>query len=41
MTLEALLRDRNKMMKLFWIGFVSSLVFMGIGLVIIILEIVG
>lgn len=39
MTLEELLQDRQKMMKLFWIGFVSSLVFIAIGLVIIILEI--
>lgn len=41
MTLEDLLRDRNKMMKLYLIGFISSLVFIGIGLVIIIMEIVG
>lgn len=41
MTLEDLLRDRNKMMKLYLIGFISSLVFIGIGLVIIITEIAG
>jgi hypothetical protein len=40
LTLEEMLQDRQKMMKLFWIGFISSLVFIAIGLVIIILEIV-
>ncbi len=40
MTLEEMLQDRQKMTKLFWIGFISSLVFIAIGLVIIILEIV-
>jgi len=41
LTLEGLLRDRQKMMRLFWIGFISSIAFIAIGLVIIILEIAG
>ncbi len=40
MTLEELLRDRTKMMKLFWIGFIASLVFIAIGAVYIILALV-
>jgi hypothetical protein len=39
--LEELLHDRQKMIKLIWIGFVSSLVFIGIGLVLILKEIFG
>lgn len=41
MTIEELLRDRQKMMKLIWLGFMSSLVFIGIGLVLILMEILG
>ena len=41
MTLEKLLHDRQKMMKLIWLGFISSLVFIGIGLVLIMMEILG
>jgi hypothetical protein len=37
-TLEELLADRSKMMKLFLIGFISSLVFMGLGAVIILMQ---
>jgi hypothetical protein len=38
LTLEELLKDRAKMMKLIWIGFISSLVFIAIGVVLILLE---
>jgi len=41
LTIEELLRDRQKMMKLIWLGFMSSLVFIGIGLVLILMEILG
>lgn len=41
MTIEELLHDRQKMMKLIWLGFMSSLVFIGIGLVLILMEILG
>jgi len=40
LTLEALLKDRSKMTKLFWLGFISSLVFIAIGVVIIILAVI-
>jgi hypothetical protein len=38
LTLEDLLRDRTKMLKLYWIGLISSLVFIGIGIYFIIME---
>ncbi len=41
MSLEDLLRNRELMMKLFWVGFMASLVFIGLGVVIIILDILG
>lgn len=41
MSLESLLRDREKMMKLFFIGFIASLVFIAIGFAIIIMQILG
>jgi hypothetical protein len=40
LTLEELLRDRKMMARLFWIGLISSFVFIAIGVVIIILAIV-
>lgn len=41
MNLERLLTDRAMMRKLFYIGFVSGLVFIAIGAVVIILRILG
>ncbi len=38
MALEELLRDRSKMIKLYWLGFISSLVFIAIGAIYIILA---
>jgi hypothetical protein len=38
LTLDELLRDRSKILKLFWIGLISSLVFIGIGMVLIIMA---
>jgi hypothetical protein len=38
LTLEDLLRDRTKMLKLFWLGFIMSLVFIGIGVVYILMA---
>ena len=40
LTLEEILRDREKMMKLFWIGLISSFVFIAIGVVIIIMALI-
>ncbi len=40
LTLEEIMRDRSKMMKLFWLGFISSLVFIAVGAVVIILTII-
>jgi hypothetical protein len=40
LTIEDLLRDRTKMLKLFWIGLISSLVFIGIGVFFIIMALV-
>jgi len=39
-TLEEIVRDRSKMMRLFWIGLISSLVFIAIGVVVIIMAII-
>lgn len=41
MPLSDLLQDRAFLMKMIWLGFVSSLVFIAIGLYIIIRDIVG
>ncbi len=41
MSLKELLQDRQVMMKLIWVGFISSLVFIAIGIVIILREIIG
>jgi len=41
MKLEELLQDRTTLVKLVWLAFVSSLVLIGIGLYIIIRDIVG
>ena len=38
MVLEELLRDRSKMIKLYWLGFISSLVFIAIGAIYIIMA---
>ena len=35
------LHDRVKLLKLFWIGFLAGLVFMGIGYALILLDLVG
>lgn len=40
MVLEELLRDRSKMIKLYWLGFISSLVFIAIGAVYIVLALI-
>jgi len=40
LTIEDILSDREKMMRLFWIGLISSLVFIGIGVVYIVMAIV-
>jgi hypothetical protein len=40
LTIEDILTDRQKMMKLFWIGLISSLVFIVIGAVYIIMALV-
>ncbi len=36
-----ILTDREKLMKLIWLGFISSLVFIGIGLYLIVADIFG
>ncbi|MGQ9587101.1 MAG: hypothetical protein ACUVT7_01790 [Thermoplasmata archaeon] len=41
MKLEELLQDRTTLVKLVWLAFISSLVFIGIGLYIMIRDIVG
>ena len=41
MSLEDLLRDRSFMMKMIWLGFLASLVFIGIGLFIIVRDVFG
>jgi len=41
LALKELLHDRQKMIKLIWIGFISSLAFIAIGIVIILKEIIG
>lgn len=41
MSLEDLLRDREFIMKMVWIGFLASLVFIAIGAYVIILELSG
>ncbi len=35
------LKDRAKVLKLVWIGFIASLVFMGIGFVLMLREVFG
>jgi len=40
LTIEDILSDREKMMRLFWIGLISSLVFIGIGVVYIVMAII-
>lgn len=36
-----ILHDRVKLLKLFWIGFWASLVFLGVGYALILLDLVG
>jgi hypothetical protein len=36
-----ILQDRQKLVKLFWLGFISSLVFIGIGVVMILENLLG
>ena len=38
MKLEELLNDRAKLIKIFWLGFITSIVFIGIGVVLILME---
>jgi hypothetical protein len=38
MTIEGLLQDRTKLLKLMWIGLISSIVFIGIGVIWILNE---
>jgi hypothetical protein len=33
MTIEELLQDRVKLLKLLWIGFITSIIFIGIGVI--------
>lgn len=39
MRISEILNDRNKLIKLYWIAWISSLVFIGIGVVIILSDI--
>jgi hypothetical protein len=39
LTLGDILTDRQKLMKLYWLGIISSLVFIGIGVVYIIMAV--
>lgn len=41
MTLEDMLRNRNLLVKLIWLGFISSIVIMGIGAGIIVLQLLS
>lgn len=41
MSLEDLLRNRQFLMRMIWIGFFTSLVFIGIGMYIIVMNILG
>ncbi|HEX9907594.1 MAG TPA: hypothetical protein VGB78_03895 [Thermoplasmata archaeon] len=41
MVLEELLQDKSRLLKLVWIGFIMSLVFIGIGVYYILAELVG
>lgn len=41
MPLTDLLTDRRKLTILFWVGFVSSLFFIGLGLYIIVRDLLG
>jgi len=36
-----MLRDRALMMKLFWLGFIAGLVFIGIGVLVLFMDVVG
>ena len=41
MALLDILHDREKLMKLMWVGFLASLVFMGIGFYIMIRDLLA
>ncbi len=41
LSLSGILNDRVKLLKLFWIAFWASLVFLGIGYALIIMDLVG
>jgi hypothetical protein len=36
-----MLHDRVLMMKLFWVGFIAGIVFIGIGVVVLFMDIFG
>jgi len=36
-----ILQDREKLMKLMWLGFLASLVFIGIGFYIVVRDVIG
>jgi len=41
MTLSELLQDKVFMTKVIWLGFISSLVIMGIGVIVIVADLLG
>ena len=41
LSLSGILNDRVKLLKLFWVAFWASLVFLGIGYALIIMDLVG
>ena len=41
MALLDILQDREKLMKLMWLGFLASLVFIGIGFYIVVRDVIG
>jgi len=38
LTIEELLRDKHKMMKLFWLGLLSSIAFIVLGTIMIMMQ---
>jgi len=39
--LEEMLHDRVLMMKLFWLGFITGIVFIGIGVIVLFMDVFG
>lgn len=39
--MEEMLHDRVLIMKLFWIGFIAGIVFIGIGVIVLFMEVLG